>query len=981
MNQTDNTITVRLQVDKAQAAAILKQFGVEVAGSGKTAEKGMRNLGDEIEQSISRGTKEVERFEDTAKKAGNSSGKAMSEFGDEATKATRKAVAGATRFKKVVDKIGITGLVGSLVGFAGAGAMLSVLAGNMEQYDDAMARAKVSTGATADEMERFGNVTENLWEKGIGESIGEVADAVVLASRKMKIANEDSLSKAAGSALSIQRVWGDDTSKVMNAAAELVKKFGLTYEEAFDFITAGYQRGLDASGDFLDSILEYSVQFSNAEADAGQFFSVLETGLQGGVLGTDKAADMFKEFSIRIVDGSKTTQEALAQLGINAQAFVRQITDGNMTRAEAFDIITQKLAGLDSQVLQSQAGAGLLGTQFEDLGNKAALGVDTARTKISDLKGASSDLENQYDTLGKEIDRSLRQLRTSMVQVVRGTNDGTGAVSALSGEIVNLADTIEQNRDDILNLFTGIVRTAGMAGSSILQVTRSAELLGVVAASEDKTIWDWLALSPEGARQWQQEIEDGTAFLKDELEKVRRKIKSYETAEQNDVLGLSRFFGSDNDKVLDALRQKESQIIETINRIKTEAQNAMVDEALDQFFYAIDNYKRPAAKTGSSTDEETDGSGGNRVRHDNWDLSESDKTASDLADAYQKAYASMDTITKATYDAMLDRYTADYEAFIKLTGDKETALAIYSQKVSDLTEKMYGGDTYDLDYGSLGDGLEKNQEAVESFQDAYRRATMSTTQFELAELKKRYDYYDQHIEDKDRLDEWYAAETERIIEESTESYENAFSGWASHYASDLWTMAKESKFSFSSISEAFGDMLGEMVMKKYAAEPFLSFAGAGLDWLTGSIGSIFSGGGTGATTLSNGAIINASGAVFRMAGGGVVKEHVVGVGLSSGASYEFGEGGIPEIIAPTEYWGLNKSSDRMTVVSGGVDFKIIDQRGANAPDIETSTSQGADGKKQITMLIRREMKTALGDGSMDKGLKSNYGLQRMSLRR
>lgn len=814
MNQTNNAITIRLQVDKAQAASILKQFGAEVAGSGKTAEKGMSGLGDEIEQSITRGRKEVERFEETAKKAGDSSGKAMSEFGDKAEKATGKAASGATRFKKVVDKIGITGLVGSLVGFTGAGAMLSVLAGSMEEYDDAMARAKVSTGANADELERFGNVTENLWDKGIGQSIGEVAEAVVLASKKMKTANEDSLVLAAGSALSIQRVFGDDTSKVISAAAELVKKFGLTYEESFDFITEGYQRGLDASGDFLDSILEYSVQFSNAEADAGQFFSVLETGLQGGVLGTDKAADMFKEFSIRIVDGSKTTQEALGQLGINAQAFVRQITDGNITRAEAFDIITKKLAGLDSQVIQSQAGAGLLGTQFEDLGNKAALGVDTARTKISDLKGAASGLEDQYNTLGKEIDRAMRHLRTSMVNVVRGTNDGTGAVSTLSGEIVNLADTIEWNRDDILNLFTGIVRTAGTAGSAILQVTRSAKLLGVVAASEDKSLWDWLSLSPEGARQWQQEIEDGTAFLKDELANVRLKIKSYETAEQNDFLGLSRFFGSDNDKVLEALRQKESQIIGAINRIKTEAQNANVDEALDKFFYAIDNYQRPVPKAGGSAGGDIEAAGGERVKQGGWNLSEADKTSSDLADAYQKAYASMDTINQKTYDAMLDRYTADYEAFVKLTGDKETALAIYSQRVSELNDKMYGADTYNLDSGSLSDGLEKNQKIIETFEEAHRRATMTTTEFQLAELRKQYDYYAQHIEDKTKLDEWYASESERIAEESASEWKDAFDGWATSYSSTLNEMLWGSDLTFENIATSFGKMVTQMIIQQ-----------------------------------------------------------------------------------------------------------------------------------------------------------------------
>ena len=40
-----------------------------------------------------------------------------------------------------------------------------------------------------------------------------------------------------------------------------------------------------------------------------------------------------------------------------------------------------------------------------------------------------------------------------------------------------------------------------------------------------------------------------------------------------------------------------------------------------------------------------------------------------------------------------------------------------------------------------------------------------------------------------------------------------------------------------------------------------------------------------------------------MADVGIIGEHVVGVGLSSGKSYEFGEGGVPEAVIPQKDWG------------------------------------------------------------------------------
>lgn len=491
MTKTNDAITVRLEVDKGNAATVIKQFGNDVSKSGKAAEKGMSGLGDEINQAMSSGRKDVARFEKAVTLAGVGAEASMADFGDEAEIATGKASAGAQKLGTSLNKISLTGLVGGLGGLAAAGAVLMSAAGHAEDYARAMAKARVTTGTTADEVARFGEISRDLWGQGIGDSISGVTDTVVLASKKFKTASDDALAFAAAAALGIQQAWGDDTGKVMNAAGTLVDKFGVSFEEAFDFITAGYQRGLDSSGDFLDSILEYSVQFDNAGADAGQFFSVLETGLQAGVLGTDKAADMFKEFCVRIVDGSKTTSDALAQIGIDAGSFLQQISDGKITVSEAFGIIKEKIANVDDVVVQSQAAVGLLGTQFEDLGNKAALGIDPARTKLDDLKGASESLGVQYDTIGQKIGAAFRRVRNSISQVITDTNNSSDAVDTLVGKIDDLARTVDANHDNIIGMFTGLTGAAIEAGNAVGRVVNN---LGVNAAA--------LALAKEGQISW-----------------------------------------------------------------------------------------------------------------------------------------------------------------------------------------------------------------------------------------------------------------------------------------------------------------------------------------------------------------------------------------------------------------------------------------------------------------------------------------------
>ncbi len=62
---------------------------------------------------------------------------------------------------------------------------------------------------------------------------------------------------------------------------------------------------------------------------------------------------------------------------------------------------------------------------------------------------------------------------------------------------------------------------------------------------------------------------------------------------------------------------------------------------------------------------------------------------------------------------------------------------------------------------------------------------------------------------------------------------------------------------------------------------------------------------------------------------------------------------------------------------GGVDIQIIDQRGANAPPIESSKSRGPDGREVVRMLVRAEMTRAADDGVLDQPMRRNFGVGRV----
>ena len=281
----------------------------------------------------------------------------------------------------------VAGLAGALAGGFGFVSLLK----NAAEIEKSVLDIAGALGITKQEAEGFANIANEIYMGAWGESLEETSRAVISVAQNLKELGVTSKSEIQGvtqDVLTLSSSYGTDYQENINATSILMKQFGLSSAEALDFISLGYQRGLNSSGDFTDSISEYATQFSNGGANAEQFFSMLETGYSRGYLSSDKALDAFKEFRLRIQDGSKKTFESLQLLGINSQDLMQRLGDGTTTVVGAFQEVTNKLNETDDASLRMQAGAGLLGTQFEDLGDSALEAIDFSAVKMSDLSGA-----------------------------------------------------------------------------------------------------------------------------------------------------------------------------------------------------------------------------------------------------------------------------------------------------------------------------------------------------------------------------------------------------------------------------------------------------------------------------------------------------------------------------------------------------------------------------------------------------------------
>ena len=380
----------------------------------------------DLKSSLGEGSDVVNKFAGEAEQAGQKGGGLFS------------GLAGS-----VTSMLNPVGLATAGAGLLAGGLMAAGKAGfdMASETNTAVNDLQAKLGLTRDEAEKLGDVAVDVWKNNWGDSVTDVSDVITTVRQQIKGLSDDDLPGVTEAAIAIRDSFGIDVADSTNAANTLMREFGLSSKQAFDFIAAGEQKGLDTSGDFLDTITEYSTQFKAGGADAGDFFSIMESGLQGGVLGTDKAADAFKEFRVRIQDGSNTTLQGLQQLGINTDDLFAKMSSGKLTAADAFDLVMQKLNATSDKNVQMQAGVALLGTQFEDLGTQGALGLSMAGTSMDDLAGSTDSLNAKYQNLGSVFETIKRNVFAGLGDALRPFIDFINSPE-VTGAIMNLAGLV-----------------------------------------------------------------------------------------------------------------------------------------------------------------------------------------------------------------------------------------------------------------------------------------------------------------------------------------------------------------------------------------------------------------------------------------------------------------------------------------------------------------------------------------------------------
>ena len=348
---------------------------------------------------------------------------------------------------------------------AGAAAVGTAAVKSADALDKSVKKTAAAVGANAEQAEKYKSVIQDVYGDNFGESFDDISDSISVITQNLGDMDAAPLKEITESAYALQDVFDMGVDETARAAKAMKENFGIAAEDAYNYIAKGAQDGLNYSGELIDSINEYSVQFAKLGFSADDMFKIFTQGADNGAWNLDKIGDAVKEFSIRAIDGSDSTREGFEAVGLNADKMSEKFAQGGETAREAFQEVVQALAAMKDPIEQNTAGTDLFGTMWEDLGVDAVAAMGSITDGAYECAGAMdsikdvnySSLEDALGGLKRQLETMIQPLGDSLIPLVKDvvsrlSEAAKTVIPRLVKSVQPLLDNITPMIDPLLNL-------------------------------------------------------------------------------------------------------------------------------------------------------------------------------------------------------------------------------------------------------------------------------------------------------------------------------------------------------------------------------------------------------------------------------------------------------------------------------------------------------------------------------------------------
>ncbi|PDZ26462.1 phage tail protein [Bacillus toyonensis] len=324
----------------------------------------------------------------------------------------------------------------------GVAAGVGALVVNAGQFEEANKKVQAGLGLTREESLKVSAVAKEVWREGYGEDLASVSDSLVKVKRNIKDINDDeTLKQVTRDSEILAETMDSDVNEVTRGAAQLMGRFGLSGQQAFDLLAQGSAKGLNYSNELFDNLSEYGPLFHEMGFSADEMFTILINGSKNGAYNLDYVNDVMKEFGIRVKDGSKSTTEAMGQMSKETQKVWQAMLEGKATSKDVFNAVLNELRTTDDQIKVNQLGVALFGVKWEDLEATTMLSLNNMETGLGNYSGAMNKMVDGYDTSAKQWKSVTRELQIALEPLGKVILDiAKQAIPELKESIKGVAD-------------------------------------------------------------------------------------------------------------------------------------------------------------------------------------------------------------------------------------------------------------------------------------------------------------------------------------------------------------------------------------------------------------------------------------------------------------------------------------------------------------------------------------------------------------
>lgn len=431
---------------------------------------------------------------------------------------------------------------------------------SFQNMEDATAKVNARFDETGKVAENSAALIKRVYERGLGESMGAVAEAVILVRDNLKGLDDVTLEKIVEQSLVLEETYGIDMAESLRGINGLMQHFGTDAQTAMDMLVAGTQNGLDKTNELGDNLAEFSGKFAEAGYSTEDYFQLLQNGVDNGAYSLNLVNDAIHEISIKLADGSIADsmskineetgklEEGTGKWSQSVEDTFKKWQNGEATQKQVIDAIVEDIKSTENQQDKLNKAALAFGSMGEDGGAKFVESLSSVGDAYTDVTGKAQELQDNTTTSAQKMEAAMRKVSDAFAPIGEDIAEILTPVFEMIADLMEKFSELPEPIRNFIEVIGGIVAITAiiapvvgaimvlngalvkLVGVGLLPIIGvvagvAAVITGIIAVIKNwGDITDWLSEKWSAFKDWMSGLWD---TISEKIQEVWNGIKDF----------------------------------------------------------------------------------------------------------------------------------------------------------------------------------------------------------------------------------------------------------------------------------------------------------------------------------------------------------------------------------------------------------------------------------------------------------------------